>query len=85
MASIDEALTSISANVDAVNEFQGQVEASKAQVDELLGQLQSLGIEAAANALNVGKEQLEECSAMAAALLSKLEEARNSVEAAKHS
>lgn len=85
VASIDEVLTSISANVDAVNELQGQIEASKAQVDEVLGQLQSLGIEAAANALNVGKEQLEESSAMAAALVTKLEEARNSAEAAKHS
>ncbi|GAA2300914.1 hypothetical protein GCM10009853_066650 [Glycomyces scopariae] len=85
MASIDEVLTSISANVDAVNELQGQIEASKAQVDEVLGQLQSLGIEAAANALNLGKEQLEETSAMAAALTAKLEEARNSAELAKHS
>jgi hypothetical protein len=83
MASIDEVITSISANHNAVTELQGQVEASKAQIEEVLGQVQSLGIEAAANTLNIGKEQLEECSAMAAALASKLEEARNTAETAK--
>ncbi|MEU5154181.1 hypothetical protein [Glycomyces sp. NPDC021274] len=85
MASIDEALNLINANIEAVNELQGQVEATKAQTEELLGQVQALGIEAASNALNVGKEQLEEGSAMAAALRTKLEEARSAVEVAKQS
>jgi hypothetical protein len=83
MASIDEVMSSISANVDAVNEVQAQVEGSKAMAEETLGQLQALNVEGAAAALGACKDQLEECSALAAALQNKLNEAMSSAAAAK--
>lgn len=85
MASIDEVISSISANADAVNELQAQVEGSKAMAEETLGQLQSLNVEGAAAAVGTCKDQLEECSAMAAALHSKLNEAMSAAAAAKQS
>ncbi|THV30243.1 hypothetical protein [Glycomyces paridis] len=83
MASIDEVLASISANTDTLTEAQGQIEASKAITEETLGQLQALNVEGAAAALGVTKDQLEECSALAAALVNKLGEALNSATVAK--
>lgn len=83
MASVDEVISSISANTDAVTELQARIEASKASAEETLGQLQSLGIEGAAAAVGACKEQLEEASAMAAALANKLGEAQSAAEAAK--
>lgn len=83
MASLDEVISSISANADAVNELQAQVEGSKAMTEETLGQLQALQVEAAAAAIGACKDQLEECSAMAAALHNKLNEAMSAAAAAK--
>ena len=83
MASIDEVMSSISANVDAVTEVQGQIEGSKAIAEETLGQLQALSVEGAAAALGVAKDQLEECSALAASLVNKLGEAASAAAAAK--
>jgi chromosome segregation ATPase len=85
MASIDEVISSISANAEAVNELQAQVEGSKAMAEETLGQLQSLSVEGAAAALGACKDQLEECSAIAAALQNKLNEAMTTAVAAKQS
>jgi hypothetical protein len=83
MASVDEVIASISANTEAVAEVQGQVEGSKALAEETLGQLQALGVEGAAAAVGACKDQLEEASALAAALANKLGEARAAAEAAK--
>ncbi len=85
MASIDEVIAAISANAEAVNEVQGQVEGSKAMAEETLGQLQALNVEGAAAAVGVCKDQLEECSALAAALHNKLNEAMSAAAAAKQS
>lgn len=83
MASIDEVISSISANADAANEAQAQIEGTKALTEETLGQLQALNVEGAAAALGACKDQLEECSAMAAALHNKLQEAISAAQAAK--
>jgi hypothetical protein len=83
MASIDEVIASVSANANAVTEVQGQIEGSKAMTEETLGQLQALGVEGAMAALSGAKEALEECSAMAAALQNKLNEAMAAAAAAK--
>jgi hypothetical protein len=83
MASIDEVMSSLSANANAVTEMQGQIEGSKAMVEEALGQLQALGVEGAAAALGACKDQVEECSALAAALQNKLNEAMSAAAAAK--
>jgi hypothetical protein len=85
MASIDEVITSISANSDAVTELQGQIEGSKSMTEETLGQLQALNVEGAAAAVSACKDQLEECSALTAALLNKLNEAMSAAQAAKQS
>lgn len=83
MASLDEVMSSINANVEAVTQAQGQIEATKAVTEETLGQLQALNVEGAAAALGATKDQLEECSALAAALVNKLGEAMASAAAAK--
>ncbi|MFC3492945.1 hypothetical protein [Glycomyces rhizosphaerae] len=83
MASIDEVIASISANTNAATEFQGQIEGTKAMTEETLGQLQALSVEGAAAAIGACKDQLEECSALAAALQNKLNEAMATATAAK--
>ncbi|MQM28386.1 hypothetical protein [Glycomyces albidus] len=83
MASVDEVIASINANTDAVTELQARIEASKASAEETFGQAQSLGVERAAAAVAACKDQLEEASAMTAALVNKLGEARSAAEAAK--
>ncbi|WP_030160888.1 hypothetical protein [Glycomyces sp. NRRL B-16210] len=83
MASLDEVIASIAANSEAATEVQGQIEGTKAITEETLGQTQALSIEGAAAAVGVCKDQLEEASALAAALANKLNEARASAEAAK--
>ncbi|GAA1662811.1 hypothetical protein GCM10009830_05140 [Glycomyces endophyticus] len=83
MASIDEVIASIGAGADAVNEIQAQVEGSKAMTEETMGQLQALNVEGAAAAVGACKDQLEECSAMAAALHNKLTEAATAAQSAK--
>ena len=83
MASIDEVIASLSANSNAVVEAQGQIEATKQMTEETLGQLQALGVEGAAAALSACKDQIEECSAMVAALQNKLNEAMAAAAAAK--
>jgi hypothetical protein len=83
MASIDEVMSSINANMEAVNEVQAQIEGSKAMAEETLGQLHALNVEGAAAAVGACKDQLEECSALTAALHNKLNEAMSAAAAAK--
>jgi hypothetical protein len=83
MASIDEVIASISANANAVTEIQAQIAGSKAMAEETLGQLQALNVEGAAAAIGACKDQLEECSALGAALENKLNEAMSAAAAAK--
>ncbi|MCH7229653.1 hypothetical protein L0U85_02070 [Glycomyces sp. L485] len=84
MASIDEVISSIDANTQAVSEIGAQIESSKQQAEEVLTALQQLGIEAAGHALSAAKDQLEECLTQNAALAQKLEQARGAAEASKH-
>lgn len=83
MASIDEVIASISGNANAVTEVQGQIAGTKAMAEETLGQLQALNVEGAAAAIGACKDQLEECSALSAALENKLNEAMSAAAAAK--
>jgi hypothetical protein len=83
MASIDEALSSVSASVNAVSGLQGQIQDAKAMAEETLKQLQDLGLRGKSEALGAVKDQLEECSTFAAALQNKLSNAITAAEAAK--
>ncbi|MEV3938743.1 hypothetical protein AB0K52_22570 [Glycomyces sp. NPDC049804] len=82
MASIDEVISSLSANSNAVTDLQGQIQGAKAMAEETLNQLQEMGLQGKAMALDAVKDQLEECDTFAAALQNKLGEAMTSAAAA---
>lgn len=82
MSSIDEVISSLSANTNAVSDLQGQIEGTKAMAEEALGQLRDLGLQGKAEALGAVQDQLKECDAFAAALQNKLGEAITSTAAA---
>jgi hypothetical protein len=84
MESIDEVLGHVSAVVEAVNEIQARVEATKADAEVTEAQLRGLGVEAGANAVGAGKEQLAESVTAMASLANKLQEARELTDATKY-
>jgi hypothetical protein len=77
MTSVEDVVGSLSADLDALQEIQARIEEVRAEAEELQAQMQGMGLEAGANAVGAGKEQLTECGTMAAALVNKVEEARN--------
>ena len=84
MGSIDEVISSIQANKEASDPLAAQIEASKAQNDEVFNIVHSMGAEALANAVATVKETLEQASAQNAALSNQLEQAANAAVTAKH-
>ena len=84
MESIDELLSHVSAVAEAVNEIQARVEATKALAEETEVQLRELGVEAGANAIGAGKEQLAESVTAVASLANKLQEAGELAQATKY-
>ena len=84
MESIDELLSHVSAVAEAVNEIQARVEATKALAEETEVQLRELGVEAGANAIGAGKEQLAESVTAVASLANKLQEAGELADATKY-
>lgn len=77
MTSVEDVIGSLGADLDALQEIQARIEEARGEAEELHAQLQTAGVEAEANAVGAGKEQLAECGTMAAALVNKVEEARN--------
>ncbi|MBO3734696.1 hypothetical protein [Glycomyces niveus] len=82
MSSIDEVISSLSANSNAVTDLQGQIHGTTAMAEEMLKQLQEIGLQGKAAALGAVKDQLAACDAFAAALQNKLSEAMTSAAAA---
>lgn len=83
MSLIDDVITSIEADKQAAEEIAALIESGLQQTEEVLGQLQALGVKLETHALSAVKQTLEECRTQCAALTQQFVEAGSAAVAAK--